>query len=78
MLWLALPPCPEVPKLDFQSELSVKKSSEFRSTFFVKIIFCNFKFKTPFLLQSDFDKAAKLDKETWDAYNQGGWCCLIG
>ena len=48
---------------------------EFRRTFLLKMIFRNFKFKTTFLLKYSpiFDKVAKLDKASWDAFNWGGW-----
>ena len=79
---LALPPHRNVQKLDFQSEFSMSKIIQIflilGAHFLLKLFFGNFNFKTTFLLKSGliFDKAAKLGKTSWDAYNQRGWLIL--
>jgi hypothetical protein len=76
MLSLPLQPSREVPKLDFQSEFPMSKISWFFSlknkNFEAQWFFDNFKFESTFLQKSVliFDKAAKLGKPSWDAYNQ--------
>ena len=90
MLCLALPLCPEVPKLDFQSEFFMSKiirifliffslkTKNLGSHFLLKSFFGNFNSNSTFLLKSGpiFDEAAKLGKATRDAYNLGGWLIL--
>ena len=52
------------------------KNKNLGAHFMLKLFFANFNFKTTFLLKSGliFDKAAKLNKATWDTYILGGWC----
>ena len=78
MLFLALPPRRKVQKLDFQREFSMSKiiwifliffhwKKEFRRTFLLKFIT---------KIRPNFDKVAKLEKTTQDAYNWKEWLIL--